>query len=113
MSRWGLYYKGAEIVPPEEWNSVIDALNELDTRVIGGKAIFIGDGTTRIFTIPHGLNEEPLTVIVGKGAPGLPDIDYWTADTVKISVVFKSPPLSGTDIRIWWIAVKVPSTPSE
>jgi hypothetical protein len=112
MSRWGLYYKGAEIVAPEEWNNLIDALNELDTRVVGGQALFTGDGSTTVFNIPHGLGETPLVAIVGKGATALPDIDYWTADSVNISVVFKTPPPSGADVRIWWIAVKMPSSPS-
>ena len=111
MSRWGLNYKGPEILTPEEWNAVVDALNELDSRVVGGEASFTGDGTTKTFTIPHGLGATPMVVMVGKGAPNLPDIDYFTADAVNISVVFKSAPASGANVRIWWIAIKTPSPP--
>jgi len=113
MSRWGVYYKGAEILTPEEWNRMVDALNELDQRVAGGQAIFTGDGSTTTFEIPHGLGETPMTIMVAKGSPGLPDIDYCTANEVNIYVTFKTPPPSGIDVRIWWIAVKTPSTRSE
>jgi len=109
MSRWGLTYKGAEILTPAEWNAVVDALNELDSRVVGGKAQFTGDGTATSFDIPHGLGEAPLAVMVGKGSPDVPDIDHFTADATKITVVFKSPPLG--DFEVWWIAVKASSTP--
>jgi hypothetical protein len=110
MSRWGLTYKGAEILTPAEWNVVVDALNELDSRVVGGKAQFTGNGAATSFDIPHGLGEVPLAVMVGKGSPDVPDIDYFTADATNITVVFKSPPIG--DFEVWWIAVKTPSTPS-
>jgi len=59
MSRWNLVYKGVEILTPEEWNRVVDALEELDKRspleFKGGLATFTGDGTTTTFTITHGL----------------------------------------------------------
>jgi len=29
MSKWGLKHKGVEILTPEEWNTVVDALDEL------------------------------------------------------------------------------------
>jgi hypothetical protein len=48
--------------------------------------------------------------MVGKGSPDLPDIDYFTADAVSITVVFKSPPPE-TTFSIWWIAIRTPSTP--
>jgi len=111
MSRWKLYYKGAEILEPAEWNYLVDALNELDSRVMGGKASLTGDGRTTTFTIAHGLGEIPLTVMVGKASSGIPDIDYFTADSTYITVVFKSPPPSVT-FYLWWIAVKTPSTPT-
>jgi hypothetical protein len=104
MSRWGLHYKGAEILEPAEWNHLVDALNELDRRVVGGKASLTGDGSTTTFTIPHGLDAEPLTVMVGKASSGIPDIDYFTADSTNITVVFKSAPPSVT-FDLWWIAV--------
>jgi hypothetical protein len=109
MSRWGLTYKGAEIVEPAEWNALVDALNELDSRVVGGRAQFTGDGSTTSFAIPHGLGEVPMAVMVGKGSPGLPDIDHFTADATSITVVFRSPP-PATSFYVWWIAVKTPST---
>jgi len=111
MSRWGLAYKGAEIVEPAEWNALVDALNELDSRVVGGRAQFTGDGSATSFAIPHGLGEVPMAVMVGKGSPGIPDIDHFTADATNITIIFKSPP-PATSFYVWWIAVKTPSTPS-
>jgi hypothetical protein len=52
-----------------------------------------------------------MAVMVGKGSPGLPDIDHFTADATSITVVFKSPP-PATSFYVWWIAVKTPSAPS-
>jgi hypothetical protein len=107
----GVKLQGPEILTPEEWNAVVDALNELDNRISAGQASFTGDGTTTTFNIPHGLGEVPWVVMVGKGSANLPDIDYFTADAVNISVVFKSAPASGANVRIWWIAIKTPSPP--
>ena len=90
---------------------MVDALNDLDTRVKGGLESFTGDGATKTFQIAHGLATTPVTVIVGKGASGLPDIDYWTADETHITVEFKEPPSSGSNILIWWIALKPPASP--
>jgi len=110
MSRWGMTYKGVEILTPADWNAIVDALNELDKRVTGGMATFTGDGTTKTFNIPHDLGEAPLVAMAGKATSGLPDIDYWTADTTYISVTFKTAPASGTSVKIWWMAVKTPSS---
>ena len=112
MSRWQLTYKGTEILTPEEWNRVVDALEELDKRsplgLNGGVATFSGDGTTTSFSIPHGLGTTPTVALVGKAVAGLPDIDYWDADTTNIIVHFKSPPSSGTDnVRIWWLTIRL------
>jgi hypothetical protein len=105
LSKWGLSYKGVEILTPEEWNLVIDALNDLDNRVRGNLASFIGDGSTKTFQIAHGIGAAPKAVIVGKGASDLPDLDYWEADETNITVSFKSAPASGASIKLWWIAL--------
>ena len=111
MSRWGLTYKGVEIVTPEEWNTLIDALEELDSRaplgIKGGLETFTGDGTTSTFQISHNLGSIPTVALVGKGASGLPDIDYWEVDSTYIYVTFKSAPSSGSEVKIWWLALKL------
>ena len=106
MSRWGLTYKGVEIVSPEEWNILIDALEDLDKRIMCGQYETTGDGTSISFQIEHGLGQTPKSVFVGKGASDLPDIDYWTADDTYITVYFKSAPPSDVTIKLWWIAIK-------
>jgi hypothetical protein len=99
------------VLTPEEWNSVVDALNELDSRapagIKGGVASFTGDGTTTSFTIAHGLGSTPTVALVGKKTSELPDIDYWDADTTNITVVFKSPPDDGKTFQLWWLALKL------
>jgi len=111
MSRWGLTYKGVEILTPEEWNKAVDALEELDSRtpveIKGGTASFTGDGTTTSFQIAHGLSTTPTACFIGKGASGLPDIDYWEADTTYITVHFKTAPASGVSIVLWWLALRL------
>ena len=99
------------ILSPEEWNLVVDALNELDGRapleIKGGLASFTGDGTTITFKIPHGLSGTPSIVLVGKASSGLPDIDHYTADSSYINVTFKSPPSSGVGVKLWWLALRL------
>jgi len=114
MSKWGLRHKGVEILTPEEWNTVVDALGELDSRVgtlekykmHGGLASFTGDGSTKTFYIAHELEAVPDSTIVGKGSPNLPSIDYWTADDTYIIVEFETPPGSDVEIKLWWFAFK-------
>ncbi|RLI87292.1 MAG: hypothetical protein DRP01_02235 [Archaeoglobales archaeon] len=112
MSKWNLAYKGTEILTPEEWNHVVDALEELDGRAPvernGGLAVFDGDGVTTMFTITHGLSTTPTVALVGKAISGLPDIDYWEADTTSIKVYFKSAPSSGSEnVKLWWYVVRL------
>jgi hypothetical protein len=101
-----------EILSPEEYNTLIDALNELDSRSPKkfncGSASFNGDGVSLSFKIAHGIGTTPSFAIVGKKASGLPDIDYWDVDTTYITVYFKSPPPSGTgNVVLWWLAILV------
>jgi hypothetical protein len=96
---------------PEDWNTVIDALNDLHERVRGGLASFTGDGSTTAFQIAHGAGTTPVSAIVGKGAPNLPDIDYWTVDGTYITVYFKAAPASGAEVKIWWLALRPPRAP--
>ena len=101
-----LYSRPLERITTAWRNSIVDALNELAEMIKGGQAVFSGDGSTSTFSIPHGLGVTPVAVVVGKGSPNLPDIDYWTADSVNIYVTFKAPPGPGVEVRVWWIAVK-------
>jgi hypothetical protein len=112
VSRWNLYYKTAlELVEPEEWCRLIDALNELDSRcpieIKGGMATFSGDGSTIVFNIAHGLTTTPTVAFVQKAIANLPDIDYIEVDTTYIKVYFKSPPPAGTDnIKLFYLAMR-------
>jgi len=111
LSRWELTYKGVEILTPEEWNRVVDALNELDNRAPlernGGVASFTGDGVTTEFTIAHGLTTTPTVAFVGKRTPGLPTIDSWDADAENIIVRFVSAVGAGVGFQLWWLALRL------
>lgn len=111
MAWFPLHYKGLEILTPEEWNTVIDALLDLHVRVQGGLVTLTGDGQKTTFTFAHNIGKTPVSVIVGKASANLPDIDYWTADSTNITVVFKSAPPSG-QFSLWWIALNQPATPA-
>jgi len=110
MAKWGLYYKGIEALFPEEWNALVDALEELDSRapleLNGGVIELTGDGSTIQFKISHGLTDIPSFVCIGKYSSGLPDIDYWFADDLYIYVNFKSAPPAGT-FRLYWLALRL------
>ena len=111
MSKWGLSYKGVEVLSPSEWNAVVDALEELDKRSPsewnGGLAEFDGDGATTEFLIGHGLSAKPDIALVGAGSPDAKDIEYWTVDDTYIHVYFSVAPPSGTaNVKIWWIALR-------
>jgi len=101
----GYYLPFPHILTPAEWNSVIDALNDLDKRVKGGLASFTGDGSTKTFQIAHEVGATPTCVMVGKAAADLPDLDYWEADETNITVSFKTAPAAGATIKLWWLAV--------
>jgi len=63
----------------------------------GGTATFSGDGTTKTFTIPHGLAATPTVVkLEAKTADAAGD-KYWTADATNITVTFLTAPPSGTN----------------
>jgi hypothetical protein len=106
-----LRYKGVEILTPEEWNTVIDALFDLHTRVHGGLVTLTADGQKDIFSFTHSIGEAPIAVVVCKASPNLPDLDYCTADEIYITVKFKTAPAAG-NFKLWWIALKAPASVS-
>jgi len=59
-----------------------------------------------MFIITHGFGVDPLVVMVGKAIDNLPDIDYWTANTMDVEVWFKDPPADGTTIKLWWLVIR-------
>jgi len=111
LSKWGLTYKGVEILTPEEWNLVVDALDELNERAPverkGGVASFTGDGVATEFTIAHGLTVAPTVAFVGKRTAGLPAIDSWDADATNITVRFVTAPGAGVGFELWWLALRL------
>jgi hypothetical protein len=109
MAWFPLRYKGVEILQPEEWNTVIDALFDLHTRVQGGLVTLTADGIRDTFKFTHNITESPVSVIICKASPNLPDIDYCDADEVYITIKFKTAPPEGT-FKLYWIALKPPAS---
>jgi hypothetical protein len=111
MASWGLGYKGTEVLTPEEWNLVVDALNELDGRVKkvrGGIATFSGDGTATDFEFTHDLGEVPTVVMIGEASNDAMGDKWWEADETKVTIHFSSPPPAGTDnVKLWYLLLKL------
>lgn len=111
MSKWGLTYKGTEPLTPEEWNLVVDALEELDKRVSNikaGLASFSGDGSTVDFVIEHKLGEEPTLVLIGDGSEDAIGEKWWEADENNVTIHYSNPPPEGTDnVKLWYLIIKV------
>ena len=111
MSRWGLTYKGVEVLAPDDWNSLVDALEELDKRcplqIKGGTAKFNGDGETTTFQIPHGMTEEPTFVFIQEYSQDASGDKWIETDETNITVHFKTAPPAGTEnIILKYIALK-------
>ncbi|MEM3145534.1 MAG: hypothetical protein QW332_06070 [Thermoproteota archaeon] len=111
MSKWGLTHKGTEPLTPEEWNLVVDALEELDKRVSKirvGLAVWSGDGSTIDFVIEHDLGEEPTTVLIGEGSEDAIGDKWWEANETNVIIHFQNPPPEGTDnVKLWYLILKV------
>jgi len=111
MGSWARIPPSRHILTPEEWNRVVDAIEELDGRAPverkGGVASFTGDGVATEFTIAHGLTAAPTVAFVGKKTSGLPAIDSWDADATNIVVRFVSAVASGVSFELWWLALRL------
>ena len=72
MSRWGLTYKTFEVVWPDEWNAIVDALDELSKSIVmvipacGSGLVFDYGTETSVMPFTGELNfEQPLMLPVG------------------------------------------------
>lgn len=112
MSRWGIAYKGAEVLTPEEWNRVVDALQELDgrapLRIYSNIATFSGDGTTKDFGITHNWGEVPTAVFVTPASPDASGSFWVEVDATNLIVHYNTAPPSGTDnVKFFYILLKL------
>jgi hypothetical protein len=111
MAKWGLGYKGTEVLTPEEWNLVVDALNELDGRikkVMGGMGVWSGNGISTVFEFTHNFGEIPTVVLIGEASNDAMGNKWWEADETKVTIYFSSPPPSGTNnVRLWYLVMKL------
>lgn len=99
------------MLTPDEWNRVVDALQELDGRAVleynGGLASFSGDGATTQFSISHGLSARPTVPFVFPASPDARRPFYLDVTDTAILVNFESPPPTGTDnVKLYWFAVR-------
>jgi len=111
MSHWGLTYKGTEPLSPEEWNRVIDALEELDTRIAvkrqGGLATFSGDGMSVDFEITHDFGGVPDLALVGEASEDAIGEKWWEVSETSLIIHFISPPPAGIDnVKLWYLILK-------
>ena len=112
MSTWGLYYKGPEVLTPEEWNKLVDALQDLDGRAPlkrnGGLATFSGDGTTKDFGVAHNWGEVPTAVFVTPASPDASGSFWVEVDATNLIVHYNTAPPSGTNnVKFFYILLKL------
>ena len=130
MSWKGLTYKRAEPIYPEEWNAVVDALDELKSLIDGekarfvyGEATFSGDGSTKEFLVPnHGIEgitdpKQYIVVVqpVSKDAIDASPVFGYLSDEdgdgvyEALRIRFLNPPPQGTDnvVVVWKIERRV------
>jgi len=107
MSKWGLAYKGTEILTPEEWNAVVDALEELDKRaptaVRGGKAT-IPSGSTRV-AVTHGVGGEPTAISYIGTHPEVKSVWVENVTTTSFDLVVETAVTADRDV--YWIAIRL------
>jgi hypothetical protein len=71
----------------------------------GGTATFSGNGSTKTFTIAHGLASAPSKVLVTAGSDAAKGDFYATADATNITVTYGTAPPSGTNnVVLYWYA---------
>jgi parallel beta-helix repeat protein len=71
----------------------------------GGTATFSGNGSTKTFTIAHGLASTPTKVLVTAGSDAAKGDFYATADATNITVTYGTAPPSGTNnVVLNWYA---------
>jgi predicted ABC-class ATPase len=100
-----------EILSPEDWNKVVDALEELDKRspleYNGGLVAFNGDGATTQFRIPHGLPAKPTVPFVFPASPDARRLFYLEVTDTEIVVNFEVAPPSGeANVKLYWYALR-------
>jgi hypothetical protein len=73
----------------------------------GGTATFSGNGSTKTFTIAHGLASTPTKVLVTAGSDAAKGDFYVTADATNITVTYATAPPTGTNnvILNWYAEV--------
>lgn len=91
-----------ENVPEINFQTGIGALNSdgvADVPLLEqfGSATFSGDGEKLSFDAPHGLDSEPTSVQVTPTTDDASSISHVQTDATNITVVYDSPPPSGTD----------------
>jgi len=111
MSRWGISYKSTEVLFPEDWNNVVDALEELDgrtpIRVDAGVGTWSGDGTTNTFIVAHNWGEMPTVAFVQPASPDAVGNFYVQLNENELRIIYKTPPPAGTNnIVLHWIIMK-------
>jgi len=107
LAKWGLAYKGTEILSPEEWNRVVDALNELDKRAplgIKGGRVVMKSGTSRV-TVTHGLNAVPSSIVCTGTHSEVKAPWVENPTTTSFDIVVEAPVTA--DREIYWIAILI------
>lgn len=82
---------GLEVIDDGDGTVTVNSLSRF------GSATFSGGGQQTTFDIPHGLSQEPVAFVVQARTDDASSISHATADSTNITVVFDTPPPTGTD----------------
>jgi hypothetical protein len=107
LSKWDLGYVGVQAVFPEDWNNMVDALNELDGRAPSqrnGGIATIPNGETNI-EIEHGLTATPQIVLLTgtHSEVASPFVTNVTTSHLTINVAN----LVTADRQVYWYAIRL------
>lgn len=81
-----------------QWKTI----SNTDTNtLVTGTAIFTSDGTSMVYSIPHGLSSTPSYFNVIPTSADAANISYITADATSIIVHYLAPPIIGIDNLSW------------
>jgi hypothetical protein len=94
MSKWGLRYKGVEFLSPDEWNAVVDALNDLSDAVFNPIARMFAKSVSLTPSL-GGTYGNPVTITPPSGKGWIPlfaklswNGAFSSGETVTIKIVF-------------------------
>lgn len=99
-------------VSMDSWLPLTPPSNSSNTGIVGGSVLHSGDGSTTVFTIPHGMSTTPTTISVEPASAAANANPFTrTVDATNITITYTVAPASGTNnLAYFWMASDASST---